>query len=88
MYSLMWSRAFILAIVFMLAVPAISMGIQTDPEAMEQPILETGALVGRIICVDPGHGGTDTGTTGLDGPGYPDEKAREDGRQSLLRVPV
>ncbi|MCK4265901.1 MAG: N-acetylmuramoyl-L-alanine amidase, partial [Thermoplasmata archaeon] len=32
------------------------------------------ALDGRSICIDPGHGGSDPGTTGIDGPGYPDEK--------------
>ncbi len=70
----MWSRAFILAIVFMLAVPAMSMGSQVEPGIMNEPVPETGALVGRIICIDPGHGGTDTGTLGIDGVGYPEEK--------------
>ncbi len=62
--------------VFMLAVPVLSSGNQIEPIEVQkipyQP--EPGALVGRIICIDAGHGGTDTGTTGLDGPGYPEEK--------------
>ncbi|MEM3342538.1 MAG: N-acetylmuramoyl-L-alanine amidase, partial [Thermoplasmata archaeon] len=31
-------------------------------------------LQGLRIALDPGHGGTDTGLTGIDGAGYPDEK--------------
>ena len=26
------------------------------------------------ICLDPGHGGDDSGTIGADGPGYPNEE--------------
>jgi len=26
------------------------------------------------VCIDPGHGGTEPGATGVDGAGYPDEK--------------
>ncbi len=31
-------------------------------------------LSGKIICVDAGHGGSDSGTVGIDGSGYPNEK--------------
>ncbi|HIH98799.1 MAG TPA: N-acetylmuramoyl-L-alanine amidase [Thermoplasmata archaeon] len=31
-------------------------------------------LAGKTIVLDPGHGGSDPGAVGCDGPGYPDEK--------------
>lgn len=32
------------------------------------------SLTGYKICIDPGHGGSDTGAVGYDGDGYPNEK--------------
>jgi len=74
MYSSMLRRALILAIVFMLAVPVFAVGSQIEPEVLVKPLPEPNSLVGRTICIDPGHGGSQPGTTGIDGPGYPDEK--------------
>jgi len=34
----------------------------------------TGPLTGKVIAIDPGHGGNDSGATGIDGSAFPNEE--------------
>lgn len=70
----MLKSASVLVIIIVLAIPVFATGTEVQPEKFSELVPEPGALVGRTICVDPGHGGTDTGTLGIDGAGYPEEK--------------
>ena len=78
MYSIMKglsTKTLAVIIILSLSIP-FSMSMPVDsPEPLGPPQESIPkSLSGRIICIDPGHGGSAPGTVGLDGPGYPDEK--------------
>ncbi|MFX1275300.1 MAG: N-acetylmuramoyl-L-alanine amidase [Promethearchaeota archaeon] len=59
-----------------ISINTLNTGLLVDKskDSRNEELKSSAILSGKKICVDPGHGGTESGTTGIDGSGYPDEK--------------
>jgi N-acetylmuramoyl-L-alanine amidase len=69
-----WLLVFFTGLPFLI----LSFPVIADPPTVEIipsfPLIITGSLSGKKIGLDPGHGGSDPGAVGWDGPGYPNEE--------------